>query len=806
MTSTALDVHRLRFGDWTPSPIKSIAPDPFSAMVAIGREDGDIEIADSSGSKWYTMARVPGRTNFDLRSLVWATSEAERGRLFGISLRGFLFEIDLATLSFKNVQESYGGAVWCVSTHPTEPIIAVGCEDGSVRVFSYASGALDYERAFYGVAKRVLSLAYHPTKDQLFCGSSDGSINCLEASTGRSLYQMSGDLMKGAVTLIWSLLVLADSTVVSGDNRGHVQFWDGNTGTLMVSFHQHTAEILALAVSADDSQIFASGVDCRVTCMRRIRHRSSSFGPVSAEGDSDGAAFAQNVDNHWVYTASHRPHSHDVYALAVCQHSRFFSERKGKGSGDAAAGDDKDRAWTAQPLLISGGEDCKLCAYSINDFVATRPVWVLPTPATGLVSKANDYSVVAMKHRNHVDVWSVQLPGAARSSSTSPSKKKQKKAESAASDESLAEALDADAAVGDSCVLAMRLELKSSEHIHTFAMSSNGRYLAASGYFGFRLWAITRTESKKGKVELTCTVVQAPELAQTFCHALCFSADSARLALCADKGSIHIVDIDIEKVTVRHTLDHFRAVHDKRSSSTGGAHSNLMHAVNHMALSSDGLYLAVSDGVDGVYVYELDRVRLYWKLPACGAAVTAIAFPPTDASNLVVLLAEGVLIYDLNAMTLTRWTEDNMHRISKVLQRVSSPLHGISFDPAHSHRMYVHGQGVCVHVDFSQAVPKRGHVANPFLEGMDPAAIAEAADDAKSAGKKQKRRKESIENHSSNFSAVYAYRSVVDVGCMENQLVRSTPLSVSLSVRLSLSLSRFTVFPFSMSSSTLRAH
>ena len=309
--SGALDVHRLRFGDWTPSPIKSIAPDPFSAMVAIGREDGDIEIADSSCSKWYTIARVPGRTNFDLRSLVWATSESERGRLFGISLRGFLFEIDLATLSFKNVQESYGGAVWCVSAHPTEPTIAVGCEDGSVRMFSYAGGGLDYEKAIYGVAKRVLSQAYHPSKDQLFCGSSDGSINCLEASTGRSLYQMTGDLMKGAVTLIWSLLVLADSTVVSGDNRGHVQFWDGNTGVLMVSFHQHTAEILALAASADDSQIFASGVDCRVTSMRRIRHRSSSFGPTDAQGEIEGA-YPQNVDNHWVYTASHRPHSHDV--------------------------------------------------------------------------------------------------------------------------------------------------------------------------------------------------------------------------------------------------------------------------------------------------------------------------------------------------------------------------------------------------------------------------------------------------------------------------------------------------------------
>jgi hypothetical protein len=37
-------VHRLRIGDWVPSAIKSIAADPFSEKVAVGRENGDIEV------------------------------------------------------------------------------------------------------------------------------------------------------------------------------------------------------------------------------------------------------------------------------------------------------------------------------------------------------------------------------------------------------------------------------------------------------------------------------------------------------------------------------------------------------------------------------------------------------------------------------------------------------------------------------------------------------------------------------------------------------------------------------------------
>lgn len=39
------ETHRLRVGDWMPSSkIKSIACDAYSSLVAVGREDGDIEV------------------------------------------------------------------------------------------------------------------------------------------------------------------------------------------------------------------------------------------------------------------------------------------------------------------------------------------------------------------------------------------------------------------------------------------------------------------------------------------------------------------------------------------------------------------------------------------------------------------------------------------------------------------------------------------------------------------------------------------------------------------------------------------
>ena len=94
------EVHRLRFSDWHPTSIKSIAVDPFSSKVAVGREDGDIEICNAA-YKWYIQTKTPGQKDFMLQSLQWSTTIEDSGRLFGISLRGFIFEVSNSKYVFN---------------------------------------------------------------------------------------------------------------------------------------------------------------------------------------------------------------------------------------------------------------------------------------------------------------------------------------------------------------------------------------------------------------------------------------------------------------------------------------------------------------------------------------------------------------------------------------------------------------------------------------------------------------------------------------------------------------------------------
>ena len=71
----------------------------------------------------------------------------------------------------------------------------------------------------------------------------------------------------GSQLCVWSVMVLPDGTMVSGDSTGTLQFWDGQHGTLLQAFSQHKADILAVAASKDGNIVFATGIDVQVSRM-----------------------------------------------------------------------------------------------------------------------------------------------------------------------------------------------------------------------------------------------------------------------------------------------------------------------------------------------------------------------------------------------------------------------------------------------------------------------------------------------------------------------------------------------------------
>lgn len=180
---------------WMPSPVHALATNPDRKVVAVGREDGDIELTVPSEG-YRVEARIPGHKGKGLRSLVWLEGKGdsesqgdgvEPARLFGCGLDGTVFEADLVRLCYKNVRDAYGGSAWCMRAASELALLAVGCEDGSVRLFSTDGGGVEYKRSLPSTGSRVLSLAWGPGNDTIFAGCADSLIHCVDAASGQGL-------------------------------------------------------------------------------------------------------------------------------------------------------------------------------------------------------------------------------------------------------------------------------------------------------------------------------------------------------------------------------------------------------------------------------------------------------------------------------------------------------------------------------------------------------------------------------------------------------------------------------------------
>lgn len=204
-------------------------------------------------------------------------------------------EPGILTGSIKWTINSNGGAIWSVSPNPKSTIIALGCEDGSIRLLSTEHDGLLHLRKLGKVKSRLLSIAWGPpiscdsrppagitpepddsSDDEnygdwrdgwIVTGCADSSIRKWDFATGRVTNRLTTDKARGDRTLVWSVCVLgyvsctsfgvieatlnvrSDGTIVSGDSVGIVKFWDSKTCTQLSTFQAHGADVLCLCTS-----------------------------------------------------------------------------------------------------------------------------------------------------------------------------------------------------------------------------------------------------------------------------------------------------------------------------------------------------------------------------------------------------------------------------------------------------------------------------------------------------------------------------------------------------------------------------
>ena len=172
-----------------------------------------------------------------------------------------------------------------MAINPSHTTLALGCDDGAVRLISLLDGELEHVRRFDATKTRLLSLAWgrqvpvqssdakgkgkermaiddeasssSDSEDDssanyedalLVTGCADSTVRVWDARSGRCTYRMTTDKIKGEHTLVWSVGVLADGTMISGDSMGLVKFWDSKMGTQLQSLQASKADVLCLAI------------------------------------------------------------------------------------------------------------------------------------------------------------------------------------------------------------------------------------------------------------------------------------------------------------------------------------------------------------------------------------------------------------------------------------------------------------------------------------------------------------------------------------------------------------------------------
>ena len=316
-------IHRTRFTDYTPAAITASAfshrsspgDQPSQALrCAIGRANGDIEIWDPKDN-WTHDITLRGGKGRSIEGLVWVTQKKQSPRLFSIGSSSQITEWSLDRLRPLISVDCNAGSIWSIAASPDQDSLAVGCEDGTLVMLDIAGGpgVLEYKHALTRQKSRILSLAFIDDS-KIVGGCSDSTLKIWDCSQARGqiLTRMAVDRVRNEPTLVWSVLVLRNGTIASGDSTGSVKLWDKKFYALLQNFKLHGADVLCLVANYSGDLLYSAGVD-RKTQMYQL------------------------VDNkkRWAHVSGRHYHSHDI---------RTSSIYEGRGTS----------------LMVSGGVDMTL--------------------------------------------------------------------------------------------------------------------------------------------------------------------------------------------------------------------------------------------------------------------------------------------------------------------------------------------------------------------------------------------------------------------------------------------------------------
>ncbi|XP_076059964.1 UTP4 small subunit processome component l(3)72Dn [Oratosquilla oratoria] len=349
-TMAALDIHNVRFYDFTPKAIHCMAYNEEKKQLAVSRADNSIELWNCHHKPCRERV-IPGNPENSVEALLWCGK-----KLLSAGLHGFVTEHNLQTYQVQSTVAVTGGPVWCLALSPDKKKLAAGTEEGYICLLDVTAQGLIYDKTLEKQEGRVLSIAWHENGEYLVTGSVD-VVRLWSLSKGQISRFAVGRTSRKKETIVWCVSILPDMTIITGDSRGRTSWWKGSLGTLLCSVATHKADVLSLQVAKDHKSVFVSGVDPTIVQVNKVETKAGS-----------GKAHC------WVKALTRIIHTHDVRAMAL----------------------------TADDKLFSGGVDTNLAL----SYYPPKTVIRFPAmPVPGWICTASKGRCVALCYSNVIELW-----------------------------------------------------------------------------------------------------------------------------------------------------------------------------------------------------------------------------------------------------------------------------------------------------------------------------------------------------------------------------------------------------------------
>ena len=336
-----MDLHRCRVSARGHAPINALAFSCTAAnrdyhgmvnssplRLAIGRVNGEIEIWVIESGIWGQEQILQSGHGRSIEGLVWfqgeqmtssqysaTTVEGSHGPEWGYpTLLSIGYSTMVTAWSLKTglpVQhiDAEHGTIWCLSAWHTShisngkelgsPMIAVGCDDGTVVLLSAMDGTIRFHKRLLGIAtskslSRVLSLTWLDSTS-LIIGQADGRIRFhdLAGRKDQRIAVVTGGARTTAKHIsIWSIARLSQTTFATADSSGEIKIWEAPDLNLLQRLGGHTGDAFSLQSNLSGTRLLSGGMD-----RKTVLYEMSS-------------------NQRWVKSAHRRFHQHDVRALA----------------------------------------------------------------------------------------------------------------------------------------------------------------------------------------------------------------------------------------------------------------------------------------------------------------------------------------------------------------------------------------------------------------------------------------------------------------------------------------------------------